>query len=645
MLYRDNPFYVLGASLADGRRDIVKRAEEQSLLIDSQKCNEACTVLTNPQRRISAEVHWFIDCDLTQEKEIQEYIKRVLSGEDDYSLVMDRFSPLTQLNAQLACIDAQDFKTPIRIKYYILIVSRQFEAIDTSSVLQQINEKRHESGFPEVTKLHDVDAAVDEIRSEIRQQLSLRLRTLPEAKYTEVVTMLAESYSGNQRYRGSAVLEDVIAEYQLYIDDTLQRKGQDITRTARFIIQGAKKIKVSEAVSDLIDSLYEWDKLAQPLQLGALTRGSSHEESVEMLEALRQLALKLHNEYGMSAESLAITKATQEVFKELPEYAELLGNDNETLTRLIEEKENEAELVREVQAALNEFDTLQKQASSVKAYPSRSSVDVFIGKVINLDRIIKELKLDAETKAKFRENLCYLARGVAIELHNTKHQTTLAMSIIGPLCDEFSDISPLKTKLYADYEALSKQMLNSLSSRAPTHKSGRSGAGWILFGIIMLAIVIGNSSGSSSSSSKSTSYSSTSTPKPTSTLTPHITPKNGEVFYCASEDTPSAFKVTNNGPSNYFMKFVKAGTDTTVITFFVRAYSTAEIDMPAGKLELRYAYGSTWYGQNNLFGESTRYAKDEEYYDFTKYTWEITLKTTNNTGQTMDVEPISANEF
>ena len=93
------------------------------------------------------------------------------------------------------------------------------------------------------------------------------------------------------------------------------------------------------------------------------------------------------------------------------------------------------------------------------------------------------------------------------------------------------------------------------------------------------------------------------------------------------------------------MKFVKAGTNIKVITFFVRANSTVEIDMPAGNLELKYAYGSTWYGESKLFGADTRYAKDEEYYDFTSYTWSITFNTTVNAGETMDVEPINADEF
>ena len=122
-------------------------------------------------------------------------------------------------------------------------------------------------------------------------------------------------------------------------------------------------------------------------------------------------------------------------------------------------------------------------------------------------------------------------------------------------------------------------------------------------------------------------------------------PANGKVFYCATTSRPSSFKVTNNGSSNYYMKFVKAGTNIKVITFFVRANSTVEIDIPAGNLELKYAYGSTWYGESKLFGENTRYAKDEEYYDFTNYSWEIAFKPNSNIGGSMDVEPINADDF
>ncbi len=70
MLYNDNPFKILGVSPTDSRREIARQAEEKALLFDAQTCTDARTTLTNPQRRISAEIHWFLDCNSEEIKEI-----------------------------------------------------------------------------------------------------------------------------------------------------------------------------------------------------------------------------------------------------------------------------------------------------------------------------------------------------------------------------------------------------------------------------------------------------------------------------------------------------------------------------------------------------------------------------------------------
>ena len=758
MLYHDNPFKILGVSPLDSRREIVQQAEEKALLLDSQKCSDARTILTNPQRRISAEVHWFLDCNQEEVSEIEQYIEEALSGKptDDFSL--DQYSSLTQLNVQLACMDAQDFNNPSSAKFYILGISRLFESVDSEAVLLLINEKRQQAGFPEVSRSQDVDTALSEMRTEIRQALSQELQKLPQADYTQIVTLLSESYSGNKRYIGHAVLEDAISEYQLFINDALTKQAQAITKTARFIAQGAQKINVSKAVQDLISSLYAWDKLAQPLQLGALTKGSSHEASQKVLQSMRDLVLKLHNCYGMSSESLAITKAAQEVFKELPEYIELLNNDSKTLTKLVEEKEAEdflSPIMDEINAALDELkscptaqrqEKLNKLINAVKnadqqirlQYSGRSSPDslrtslglivrsfaidlhndyhmttealslitsiepIFAGlpeieekisedketlnglkleqdnsaliaggmkeiealaegvksasaadrtgkismllaKLVELDKLIKSGISEAEKREQVREHLAYLVRSAGIELHNKKRDSDNALIVLVTVKNEFSDMPKMASVLNDDIIklntqiALKRAMAEGKWQEESALKTRR--VIWFIIAAVVVISVAANSCNSGSSSISST------TPIPTATLTPQTMPANGNVFYCSTTDRPSSFKVTNNGPSNYYMKFVEAGTNTSVITFFVCAYSTVEIDMPADNLELRYAYGTTWYGESKLFGDDTRYAKDEEYYNFSNFAWEISLYTEISTGQTMDVEYIDQSEF
>ena len=767
MLYKDNPFKILGISPADGRRAIVSQAEEKVLLLDSQKCADARTTLTNPQRRIAAEVHWFLDCTDEEIKEIDAAISDPSEDSDDLS--WDRYCPLTQLNIQLALLDSRDFRNASSAKFYILGISRLYEAVDADSVLRLINEKRKEAGFPEVINRQDVETALSEMRSEIRQALSQRLQSLPQSQYTQIITLLSESYSGNQRYKGHAVLEDTISEYQLFINDTLNQQGQAIIKTAKFITQGADRINVSQAVADLIADLYSWDKLAQPLQLGALTKGSSHGESKEMLQALRNLALKLHNDYGYSSESLAITKATQEVFKELPEYTDLLSDDNKTLTRIIAEKEAEDILSPILEAVNAAYDTLKSCPESQrnakcselisivrnanlhikKEYPDKTTSDslrnslgllvrsftielhnelnrtedalqlsvaiwplfadlpeiaakikedktalanlkqeqdnadriakglkeietliqgvnisvsgdrdgkitALLSKMNEVDRLIKTAISDPETRIQIRERLAYMVRSVGIDLHNKYTDSQNSLRVITAVKNEFSDIPKLANTLNNDIATLNTQIgYQKVAAARKQQQDSADKVKLIIAGIvfaIFLLIMLADScnSGSSSTSSKSTAYSSSvssSTAKPTATLAPKTMPANGTVFYCSTTSRPSSFKVTNNGSSNYYMKFVKAGTNIKVITFFVRANSTVEIDMPAGNLELKYAYGSTWYGESKLFGADTRYAKDEEYYDFTSYTWSITFNTTVNAGETMDVEPINADEF
>ena len=53
-----NPFYILNATQRDNRHKIMELAEERSLLSDADACMAARAVLTNPRKRLSAEIAW-----------------------------------------------------------------------------------------------------------------------------------------------------------------------------------------------------------------------------------------------------------------------------------------------------------------------------------------------------------------------------------------------------------------------------------------------------------------------------------------------------------------------------------------------------------------------------------------------------------
>ena len=463
MLYQDNPFNILNVSLEDNRRVISQKAEEQALLIDSQKCSDARTQLTNPQRRIAAEVHWFVDCSDSDVESVKAYISDSLSGNDADNIPLEKWSPLTQLNIKLACADATNYAVLRQAKFVISSISRLFESINADEVMALINAKRSVAGFPAVTREQDVADALSELRTEIKQYFSQKLQSINEGKYVKTVTSLSELYSGKGRYKGNAILEDIISDYQIFISDKLSSKAALIIKMAGFIGQEANKIKVSDAVDNLLAELTSWDELAQPLQLAALTKGNSHAESADLLIALRKLALKLHNDYSLSSESLKITEAIQEVFKELPEYGELLSDDNQALTELIRKKKIEDTLGQVLTAITDKAEKIKSLGDKC----TRTDIIQFIDTIKSANKAIKEsggkeiddvqlqlFESGDEEIDELRSGIGLLARSVAIDLHNECEKTEDALFLVEALQSIFSDLPDVSKTLAEDKRTL-----------------------------------------------------------------------------------------------------------------------------------------------------------------------------------------------
>lgn len=64
----------------------------------------------------------------------------------------------------------------------------------------------------------------------------------------------------------------------------------------------------------------------------------------------------------------------------------------------------------------------------------------------------------------------------------------------------------------------------------------------------------------------------------------------------------------------------------TVVAFYIRAGKTVEMEIPAISMYVFFAQGETWYGYDDLFGDSTAYGKDSEQIDFSWHTVTYTLQ-------------------
>jgi len=125
-------------------------------------------------------------------------------------------------------------------------------------------------------------------------------------------------------------------------------------------------------------------------------------------------------------------------------------------------------------------------------------------------------------------------------------------------------------------------------------------------------------------------------------LTPENEPESGTVLYGEEVYDGSELTINTSSDSACLIK-LKDSEFNEVLSFYVRANDTVTVAVPREYLYVYFASGTTWYGEEYLFGEKTSYSMDDEISDFYNYTSEYTLYSVSNGN--FQQTPIEASEF
>ena len=544
-----NPFFILRLSCSAGRREIVSAAEELSFMLDPDVCSTAQNDLINLRKRLTAEIGWFPELD---NNAILDILEKVENGE---LLSTDSLTQLSKLNATLHNFSVLEESDPFEIGYAILDIDEQYSALNTDEIIATINRNREVAKVAAIQE-KDIAEEINKKRDDIRQTITERLSAIDQDSYIELVTMLAEKCIADEDYEDGVILADIVDQYEVRMQSQLEESTEEIESHIARIQQLVNDDAISENINSLIRRVQKWDKLAQPLQLKSQASGMPHEISEHLGQQLRGLALYLHNEKGETEEALTLVNAMKDVFAELDGLADLFDSDSDTLNDIIHGEE-------EAKAVLAELDAIQNQGESLKTYASTTGVNSFIERVKKLNAKLKTLDLDSETREKVRENLCYIARAVAIELHNTKQKTSEALTIARTLATEFGDMPSLRLKLNEDVTTLNQQWLLSLNRNIPSHsystpsKSSSSTPGCLIaVAIIVVIIIIAAIAGGGNSSSNK---SSTTTSKPSSSYSQNSGNTENNSSYSSNNSTNNSSTTT---PTNNTITLSKSNFET-----------------------------------------------------------------------------------
>ena len=629
-----NPFYVLEVAPTDKRSVIIDKAEEKAFFFDSNVCDEAQTSLLNPAKRLSAEIDWFCGCD-------GEAISRIRTNIDTCTAIdTDKLTGLARLNASLFNFAISTYDDYFDIGYAILDIDEQYSAIDEKALADTINACHSKAGIIQISE-DEISRELNKKREQIRRLITEKTQELSENDYIEFITMIAEKCVADDFYEDGIVLSDVIDQYEIKMQSTIEEANEDILSHIERIKDLANDEGIDSNITGLISRIKKWDNLVQPLQLKSKASGVVHKDSRNIGGKIRDLSLWLHNEKGLSELALKLVQAMKPVFAEVTDLADMFETDSNALTNIISGN-------KEAEKAIAEMNSIKAIAEGLKSYATSIQIDEFISKVKVANRRIKNLP-NEELITQIRENICYIAREVAIVLHNEKQQTDYALRIATVLVSEFGDLSDVKLKLTQDVATLNEQALlkNRIrmqqEAREREEKTKNVGC-LVVIGIVLLIWIISSlsqcesstsstsSSYSSSSSSSSSSYSGVTAPSYSSDdekLPEVAEPMSGAILSGHEYSNGSEITITASGSSSCVVK-LKTSSGTTRLSFYVRAGDTVTVGVPAEYLYVYFASGEKWYGTTHLFGVRTSYSKDDKLCDFTQYTWEYTLRPVTN---------------
>ena len=334
-----NPFYILGATPRDNRRKIIELAEERSLMMDFGKCSKARSDLTNPRKRLSAEISWLPGLG---PKRVTEALALLDNSFNDL-LGTAQLTSLARANLLAAGLSRlTGTNDSEEIAEWILELAWAFEHVDPEDLCTIINEERVVSGFPEVTDISAVEAEIQGRRIYYRQVIKSALDNLHAKHLVEAVTIAVELATEEGEEQGPVLIDDLIDSYEIEAQPFIEKEGKNIEMLVEKIRQDADAEKsddvLEKLVAQLIQIVKNWDSVAQPIQVSTKSRGLDHNASNHIAGIVRGLAIHLFNEHGKLDLSQRLTSMLQEVFAEVAEIAERTAEDASALDEIAERR-------------------------------------------------------------------------------------------------------------------------------------------------------------------------------------------------------------------------------------------------------------------------------------------------------------------
>ncbi|MCK0514715.1 hypothetical protein MXE38_07650 [Anaerobiospirillum sp. NML120448] len=227
MIILENPFYLLGASLADDRRTIMSKVQDASLLGDPDECTKAGSLLTNHKNRVKCEVFYLPDLSQT---EIKTKIEQLQSDPNNLliNILSEKIYDLSSGNLIASALLSSKYKPSLDTnKYAIKALSNVLETQDSEDVFDLINEMRLQSGFSQLADISLVSDALNDLKAYYLQAIKDLFKRLSFDDINSIMSELALKET-TVNTNCSDFISSIVDYYEVLAQPHLKDAEQDV---------------------------------------------------------------------------------------------------------------------------------------------------------------------------------------------------------------------------------------------------------------------------------------------------------------------------------------------------------------------------------------------------------------------------------
>ena len=172
------------------------------------------------------------------------------------------------------------------VAQWIIGLAVAHDEVAVEQIVTSINEERSVAGFRTIVDPQVVAIELQRRRQYYKQAIKEALDNLPTSSLVEVVTTAVDKVTDSGKRQAPLLIDDLVDSFEVEAQGFFEKETKNIA----VLVQGLRSAAgcaedyghIDRLVTQLEIVIKNWDRVAQPIQVSAHSRGTSHNLSHEV---------------------------------------------------------------------------------------------------------------------------------------------------------------------------------------------------------------------------------------------------------------------------------------------------------------------------------------------------------------------------